>query len=118
MIADLPDTHRVTVGGDKNYDTKGFVHQLRTMGVTPHVAQYPETATRGSAIDARTTRHPGYAASQQKRKLVEQCFGWMKTVGLMRKLRHRGGARVNWNFIFTAAAFNLVRMRTLLAQPA
>ncbi len=118
MIADLPDTHRVTVGGDKNYDTKGFVHQLRTMGVTPHVAQYPETATRGSAIDARTTRHPGYAVSQQKRKLVEQCFGWMKTVGLMRKLRHRGGARVNWNFIFTAAAFNLVRMRTLLAQPA
>ena len=87
------DTHRVTVGGDKNYDTKGFVHQLRTMGVTPHVAQYPETATRGSAIDARTTRHPGYAVSQQKRKLVEQCFGWMKTVGLMRKLRHRGGAR-------------------------
>ena len=60
----------------------------------------------------------GYAVSQQKRKLVEQCFGWMKTVGLMRKLRHRGGARVNWNFIFTAAAFNLVRMRTLLAQPA
>ena len=118
MIADLPDTHRVTVGGDKNYDTKGFVHQLRTLGVTPHVAQYPETATRGSAIDARTTRHPGYAVSQQKRKLVEQCFGWMKTVGLMRKLRHRGGARVNWTFIFTAAVFNLVRMRTLLAQPA
>ena len=100
MIADLPDTHRVTVGGDKNYDTKGFVHQLRTMGVTPHA------------------RHPGYAVSQQKRKLVEQCFGWMKTVGLMRKLRHRGGARVNWNFIFTAAAFSLVRMQTLLAQPA
>lgn len=117
MIADLP-TGRVTVGGDKNYDTKGFVHQLRAMGVTPPVAQYPETATRGSAIDARTTRHPGDEISQQKRKLVEQCFGWMKTVGLMRKLRHRGGARVNWNFIFTAAAFNLVRMRTLLAQPA
>ena len=118
MIADLPDTHRATVGDDKNDDTKGFVHQLRPMGVTPHVAQYPETATRGSAIDARTTRHPGYAVSQQKRKLVEQCFGWMKTVRLMRKLRHRGGAHVNWNFIFTAAAFNLVRMRTLLAQPA
>ena len=97
---------------------QGFVHQLRTMGVTPHVAQYPETKTRGSAIDARTTRHPGYTVSQQKRKLVKQCFGWMKTVGLMRKLRHRGGARVNWNFIFTAAAYNLVRMRTLLAQPA
>ncbi len=118
MVADLPDTRRVTVAGDKNYDTKGFVHLLREMGVTPHVAQYPETAHRGSAIDARTTRHPGYAISQQKRKLVEQCFGWMKTIGLLRKLRHRGGARVNWTFIFTAAAFNLVRMRTLLAQPA
>jgi len=118
MVADLPATGRVTVGGDKNYDTKGFVHQLREMGVTPHVAQYPETPHRGSAIDARTTHHPGYAVSQQKRKLVEQCFGWMKTVGLLRKLRHRGGARVNWIFIFTAAAFNLVRMRTLLAQPA
>jgi len=118
MVADLPDAHHVTVAGDKNYDTKGFVHLLREMGVTPHVAQYPETAHRGSAIDARTTRHPGYAVSQQKRKLVEQCFGWMKTIGLLRKLRHRGGARVNWTFIFTAAAFNLVRMRTLLAQPA
>jgi transposase len=118
MVADLPATRRVTLAGDKNYDTKGFVQQLRAMGVTPHVAQYPETARRGSAIDARTTRHPGYAVSQQKRKLVEQCFGWMKTVGLLRKLRHRGGARVNWTFIFTAAAFNLVRMRTLLAQPA
>jgi transposase len=117
MIADLP-AGRVTVGGDKNYDTRGFVDQLRAMGVTPHVAQYPQTRTRGSAIDARTTRHPGYAISQQKRKLVEQCFGWMKTVGLLRKLRHRGGARVNWTFIFTAAVFNLVRMRTLLTHPA
>ena len=117
MVADLPD-RRATVAGDKNYDTKGFVQLLRAMGVTPHVAQFPETVRRGSAIDARTTRHPGYAVSQQKRKLVEQCFGWMKTVGLLRKLRHRGGARVNWTFIFTAAVFNLVRMRTLLAQPA
>jgi len=118
MIADLPATRRVTVAGDKNYDTKDFVRQLRELGITPHVAQYGETVRRGSAIDARTTRHPGYAVSQRKRKLVEQCFGWMKTVGLLRKLRHRGGARVNWTFIFTAAAFNLVRMRTLLTQPA
>jgi IS5 family transposase len=119
MLGELPLTaRRVTVAGDKNYDTKGFVRQLREMGATPHVAQYPETVHRGSAIDARTTRHPGYALSQQKRKLVEQCFGWMKTVGLMRKLRHRGSARVNWTFTFTAAAFNLVRMRTLLAQAA
>jgi transposase len=118
MVADLPDTRRVTVAGDKNYDTNGFVRQLREMGVTPHVAQYPETAHRGSAIDARTTRHPGYAVSQRRRKLVEQCFGWMKTVGLLRKLRHRGGARVNWTFIFTAAAYNLVRIRTLTAELA
>jgi IS5 family transposase len=118
MVAHLPEPRRVTVGGDKNYDTKGFVQELRGMGVTPHVAQYAKTAHRGSAIDARTTRHPGYAVSQQKRKLVEQCFGWMKTVGVLRKLRHRGRARVNWTFIFAAAAFNLVRMRTLLAQPA
>src|SRR5712691_2309149 len=116
LIADTPDTGRVTVGGDKNYDTKDFVRQLRAMGVTPHVAQYPDTATRGSAIDARTTRHPGYLISQRKRKLVEQCFGWMKTVGMLRKLRHRGGDRVNWTFIFTAAAYNLVRLRTLSAQ--
>jgi transposase len=116
LIADTPDTGRVTVGGDKNYDTKDFVRQLRAMGVTPHVAQYPDTATRGSAIDARTTRHPGYLVSQRKRKLVEQCFGWMKTVGMLRKLRHRGGDRVNWTFIFTAAAYNLVRLRTLSAQ--
>jgi transposase len=116
LIADTPNTGRLTVGGDKNYDTKDFVRQLRAMGVTPHVAQYPDTATRGSAIDARTTRHPGYLVSQRKRKLVEQCFGWMKTVGMLRKLRHRGGDRVNWTFIFTAAAYNLVRLRTLGAQ--
>src|SRR5712692_7026410 len=82
LIADTPDTGRVTVGGDNNYDTKDFVRQLREMGVTPHVAQYPDTATRGSAIDTRTTRHPGYLVSQRKRKLVEQCFGWMKTVAM------------------------------------
>ena len=118
MVADLPATRRATVAGDKNYDTKGFVQLLRDLGVTPHVAQYPETPHRGSAIDGRTTRHPGYEVSQRKRKLVEQCFGWMKTVGLLRKLRHRGGARVNWTFIFTAAAYNLVRMRKLIEQPA
>jgi transposase len=116
LIADTADTGRVSVGGDKNYDTKEFVRQLRAMGVIPHVAQYPDTATRGSAIDARTTRHPGYLVSQRKRKLVEQCFGWMKTVGMLHKLRHRGGDRVNWTFIFTAAAYNLVRLRTLRAQ--
>ena len=84
------------------------------MGVTPHVAQ----KVTGSAIDDRTTRHPGYAISQRKRKLIEQVFGWMKTVGGLRKLRHRGGDRVDWIVTFAAAAYNLIRLRTLLARPA
>lgn len=118
MLGDRPGTGRATVGGDKNFDTQAFVQIARAFGITPHVAQYAPTPRRTSAIDARTTRHPGYAISQRKRKLIEQCFGWMKTVGLVRKLRHRGRARVNWIFTFTAAAYNLVRMRQLLAAPA
>ena len=118
MLDDLPDGGRKTVGGDKNYDTRDFVRDTRELGVTPHVAQYPETARRGSAIDGRTTRHGGYEISQRKRKLVEQAFGWMKTVGLLRKLHHRGTLLVNWVFTFHAAAYNLVRLRTLLARPA
>jgi len=118
MLGDLPEGTRITVAGDKNYDTRGFVQASRAMGVTPHVAQFPETERRGSAIDGRTTRHPGYEISQRKRKLVEQIFGWMKTIGPLRKLHHRGGWRVEWNFTFAAAAYNLVRLRTLLATPA
>jgi transposase len=118
MLGELPDGGRVTVGGDKNYDTRDFVHTSRELGVTPHVAQYPETTHRGSAIDGRTTRHAGYDVSQRKRKLVEQAFGWMKTVGVLRKLHHRGGPLVEWVFTFHAAAYNLVRLRTLLARPA
>jgi transposase len=104
--------HGGTVGGDKGFDVPSFVAQVRALGVTPHVAQ----KVKGSAIDARTTRHPGYAVSQQKRKLVEQVFGWMKTVGGLRKLRHRGGGRVDWAVTFSAAAYNLIRLRTLLAS--
>jgi IS5 family transposase len=118
MLGDLPDGGRITVSGDKAYDTRAFVRYTREMGITPQVAQYAATAHRRSAIDGRTTRHPGYALSQQKRKLVEQAFGWMKTIGLLRKLRHRGGPRVNWIFTFAAAAYNLVRLRTLLPQRA
>jgi len=118
MLRARPDGDRITVGGDKNYDTRDFVSDTRELGVTPHVAQYPETPRRGSAIDGRTTRHAGYAISQRKRKLVEQAFGWMKTVGLLRKLHHRGSPLVNWTFTFHAAAYNLVRLRTLLARPA
>jgi len=114
MVGDLRGRHRLTVAGDKGYDTRDFVAILRTMRATPHLAQYTATGHRGSAIDARTTRHPGYAVSQRKRKLVEQGFGWMKTVGGLRKLRHRGGALVDWVFTFTAAAYNIVRLRRLL----
>jgi transposase len=115
MIADLPGRHRITVAADKGYDTRDFIADLRGMGVTPHVAQYATTAHRRSAIDGRTTRHPGYAISQRKRKLVEQGIGWIKTIGGLRKLRHRGGPLVTWMFTFTAAAYNIVRLRRLLA---
>jgi transposase len=114
LVSRRPGTHRITVGGDKAYDTREHVAALRELGATPHVAQFPQGPRRGSAIDARTTRHPGYAISQRKRKEVEQSFGWMKTVGLLRKLRHRGGATVEWVFTFTAAAYNIVRMRRLM----
>src|SRR6266446_3644748 len=101
-----------TVGGDKGFDVASFVAGVRALAITPHVAQ----KTKGTAIDRRTTRHAGYAISQQKRKLIEQVFGWMKTVGGLRKLRHRGGALVDWIVTFTAAAYNLIRLRTLLAR--
>ena len=117
MLGDLPlTTQHVTVGADKGYDTQAWVAAVRTLGITPHVAQH--TTNRRSAIDGRTTRHPGYAVSQRCRKKVEQPFGWMKTVGLLRKLRHRGGRLVDWIVSFTAAAYNLVRWRTLVARPA
>jgi IS5 family transposase len=114
MVQQLPGRHRVTVAADKGYDTRALVAELRAMHATPHIAQH--TTKRRSAIDARTTRHPGYAISQQKRKRVEQSFGWIKTVGGLRNLRHRGGPLVDWIFTFTAAAYNVVRMRRLLAE--
>jgi len=111
MLESIPGRQRITVGADRGYDAAGFVARVRQLGVTPHVAQ--NTVGRPSAIDLRTTRHAGYATSQRRRKRVEEVFGWMKTVGLMRKARHRGVARVGWMFILTAAAYNLVRMRNL-----
>ena len=104
-------TGRITLGGDKNYDTAAFVDALRERQVTPHVAQH--TTGRTSAIDGRTTRHPGYAIRQQKRKRVEEVFGWLKTVGVMRKGKLRGVQRVGWLFTFAVTAYNLVRMRNL-----
>lgn len=118
MAERIVGDHRVTLGADKAYDMREVVDGLRGMKVTPHVAQYPETTHRGSAIDGRTSHHPGYAVSQRLRKRVEEIFGWMKTVGLLRKLRHRGGPKVGWIFTFTAAVYNLVRMRNLAEAPA
>ena len=113
MVEEIPGQHRVTVGGDKAYDTKEFVQQMRAHRVTPHVALKATTI-----IDARTTRHSGYAISQQKRKRVEEIFGWLKTVGGLRKTRYRGVERVGWMFTFALAAYNLVRMRNLAAAAA
>ena len=118
MLGELPlTTRRLTVGADKAYDTRAWVAAVRRLRITPHVAQN-EFGYGGSAIDARTTRHAGYRRSHQKRKLIEQAFGWLKTVALFRKLRHRGGRRVDWQFTFGAAAYNLVRWRNLLAHQA
>ena len=107
---------RATLGADRAYDTRDFVDRMRELQITPHVAQ--NTTHRRSAIDGRTTRHEGYAISQKKRKRVEEVFGWMKTIALQRKTRFRGPDRVGWMFTFAAAAYNLVRMRNLMAQTA
>jgi transposase len=111
MLEALPQGPRVTLGADRGYDTEDFVARCRALDVTPHVAQ--NTTNRSSRIDGRTTRHRGYGESQRRRKRIEEIFGWMKTVGLMRKTRHRGRRKVGWVFTFTAAAYNLVRMRNL-----
>jgi transposase len=115
MLEQIPGGHRVTLGADKGYDTRDFVAECRHMQVTPHVAQNA-TRSGGSAIDERTTRHGGYAVSQKKRKRIEESFGWLKTIALMRKVRHRGIEKVAWIFTFAAAAYNLVRMRKLVAS--
>ena len=116
MLRQKPVSRRATLGGDRNYDTRGFVSEMRTLNVTPHVAQ--NTTNRKSAIDGRTTCREGYAISQRKRKRVEEVFGWMKTVALQRKTRFHGNDRVGWMFTFAAAAYNLVRMRNIQAATA
>ena len=115
MLEQIGGTNPVTVGGDKGYDTQDFVKECRHMRVTPHVAQN-HARRGGSAIDGRTTRHPGYAISQRKRKRIEECFGWLKTIALMRKVRHRGVCKLHWIFTLACAAYNLVRLRNLGAQ--
>ena len=115
MVEAIPGKERVTLAADKGYDAREFVKELRQMNATPHIAQN-ENRPGGSAIDGRTARHAGYAVSQRKRKRIEEVFGWLKTVGLLRKTRHRGVFKVGWVFTFAAAAYNLVRMRNLLAS--
>jgi transposase len=112
--ADRP--HKITLGADKGYDAEDFVNELRSMTVTPHVAQ--NTNGRASAIDGRTTRHAGYAISQRIRKRIEEAFGWIKTVAGQDKTKFRGRDRVGWAFTFAAAAYNLTRLPKLLAAPA
>jgi hypothetical protein len=113
MVGDLRARHRITVAGDKAYDTREFVQALRALNAVPHVA--PNCTGRKSAIDARTTHHPGYAVSQRLRKRVEEIFGCIKTVGNLRKTRHRGTEQVGSMSTLTAAAYNLVRVRNLTA---
>ena len=114
MLQEIPGIGRVTVGGDKGFDTADFVRECRNLRMTPHVAQ--NLGRRGgSAIDSRTTRQVGYRISQKKRKRIEECFGWLKTIALLRKVRHRGTLKVDWMFTFACAAYNLVRMRNLMA---
>jgi IS5 family transposase len=113
MVEEIAGLGRVTLGADKGYDRKEFVRELRDYNVTPHIAQ-----RQNSAIDQRTSRHGGYVISQTKRKRVEEIFGWLKTVGGLRKTRHRGVARVGWMFSLALGAYNLVRMRNLLPAPA
>jgi transposase len=112
MVQDVGGNQRITLGGDKNYDTRAHVDALRALNVTPHVAQ--NNTHRKSAIDERTTRHPGYAVSMRKRKRIEEVFGWLKTVAGFRKTRHRGVAKVGWMFTFYLAVYNVVRMKNLL----
>jgi len=111
MLEQVPGDGRITVGGDKGFDTAEFVAECRQMNVTPHVAQNTGRAG-GSAIEARTKRHRSYAVSQKKRKRIEE-FGWMKDIALLRKLKHRGLLKVGWIFTFAAAAYNLVWLRLI-----
>lgn len=117
MFEELPGEGRKTLGADKAYDTAGFVAELRAREVTPHVAQ--NDTNRRSAIDARTTRHEGYAVSQRIRKLIETRIGWVKDIGGLRQVKLRGLERVNWKFLLGLTAFNLLHLRNVLrAAPA
>src|SRR5271157_4251379 len=117
MLEQIAGTKRVTVGSDRGFDTADFISECRHLQVTPQVAQN-DGRRGGSALDQRTTRHAGYRISQKKRKRIEECFGWLKTIALLRKVRHRGLFKVDWVFTFACAAYNLVRLRNLSIQAA
>jgi hypothetical protein len=108
VVRHSPGSRRLTLGADKAYDVHGFVDDLRNLNVTPHIAQ--NTTNRSSAIDVRTTRHSGYAISQQKRKRTEEPFGWGKTIGGLARPMLRGLARLRFKFILTMAAYDLIRL--------
>ena len=108
MLLEVSAPPGSTVGADKAFDVRSFVATVRALDITPHVAQKTH-----SAIDGRTARHAGYQVSQRKRKLIEQVFGWWKTIAGLRKLRHRGGLLIDWVATFAAAAYNLIRLRSL-----
>jgi transposase len=112
MVEGVPGRHRITVGADKAYDTADFVANMRELGAAPHVAQ--NNSNRRSAIDGRTTRHPGYQTSLRIRKRIEEVFGWIKSSAGFHKTRHQGLARVGWLFTLNVAAYNLVRLPKLL----
>jgi len=114
MASQISGVKQVTLGGDKNYDTQELVRDLREMKVTPHVAQ--NNTNRRSAIDGRTTQHAGYGISQKARKRIEESFGWMKTIGMLKKVKLRGLEKVSWLFTFVAAVYNLYRLQRLEAQ--
>lgn len=112
MTTGVAGPRRITVAGDRGYDTADCVAALRRFHATPHIAQ-----KQHSALDGRTTRHAGYVVSQRVRKRVEEVFGWLKTIGVLRQTRHRGLRRVGWMFTFATAVYNLVRLRNLAAAP-
>jgi hypothetical protein len=116
IVRHSPGSRRLTLGADKAYDVREFVDDLRDLNVTPHIAQ--NTSNRTSAIDARTTRHPGYAISQRQRKRTEEPFGWAKTIGGLARPMLRGVARLRFKFTLTMAAYDLIRLPNLLGSSA
>jgi transposase len=113
MAMGLEGEQRKTIGADKHYDQPYLCESLQSMGVTPHVAQNIHARKHSSAIDGRTTRHEGYEVSQRKRKRIEEVFGWLKTIGLMRRPMFRGRKRLEFAWVFALSCYNLVRIKNL-----